>query len=242
MSKTNRRGSRTRQITLAASLAAVYFIFRSIPTFQMIGISGNARFTTGDFILTSIVLVGGLWSGMLSVIIGTIVAFGVRPPIFLGLDFLPAVINVSIAALLLKGRYRIAQVIYLASFLGFVVSPYSLLFGFGYVPYAWLHIVALVVLLSPLAAKIPNWVNSGGLRQIAAIGILAFVGTMGQHLVGGLLFELVVGFIGGVNPSQFMNYYWRFIFLIYPIERTFIVAVSTTIALVVHRSVRRLNR
>ena len=236
----NRRGPRTRQITLAASLAAVYLILRSLPTFQMVGISGNARFTAGDFILTSIALLGGFWSGILSVLIGTIVAYGVRPPIFFGLDFLPAVINISITALLLMGRYRIAQGIYLASFFAFILSPYSLLFGYGYVPYAWLHIVAMVVLLSPLAAKIPTWVNGGGFRQILSVGLLAFVGTMGQHLVGGLLYELAAGFIGGISPSNFGSL-WHVIFWLYPPERILIVAVSTIIALAVYRSLRKLR-
>ncbi len=232
--------SRTRRITLAASLAAVYFIFRSIPTFQMVGLAGNARFTAGDWILTSIALVGGLWSGTLSVLIGTILAYGVRPPIFFGLDFLPAVINVSITALILRSRYRIAQGIYLVSFLAFVLSPYSLLFGFGYVPYTWLHIVAMAVLLSPFAAKIPAWVNVGGFRQIASIVALVFVGTMGQHLVGGLLYESVAGFVGGISPSRFGDI-WRFIFWVYPPERVLIVAISTVIALTVHRSLKKLN-
>ncbi len=224
---------------MAVSLAVIYFILRSVPTFRMVGISG--QFTAGDFILTSIALLGGLWSGTLSVLIGTILAYGVRPPVFFGLDFLPAVINVSITALLLMGRYRIAQEIYLASFFAFVISPYSLLFGFSYVPYTWLHIVALVVLLSPLAARIPTWVNGGGFRQVVSVGLLAFVGTMGQHLVGGLLYELVAGFVGGISPSNFGNL-WRFIFWLYPTERILIVALSTIVALAVHRSLRKLHR
>ena len=139
---------------------------------------------------------------------------------------------------MVSGRYRIARGIYGAVFLGFILSPYSLLFGFGYVPYTWLHIVALLLLLSPIATKIPRWVSSPGLRQIVAIGFLAFVGTMGQHLVGGLLYELVAGFLGGVSASDFMVY-WRIIFWLYPIERLLIVAFSMFIALAVKRSMRK---
>ncbi|MGA8905808.1 MAG: hypothetical protein WB661_12465 [Candidatus Bathyarchaeia archaeon] len=227
---------RTRQITLAASFAAVYFVLRSVPTFQMVGIS--SRFTAGDFLLTSIALLCGLWSGTLSVFIGTVLAYGVRPPVFFGLDFLPALVNVTVAALLLSGRYRIAQGIYGTVFLAFILSPYSLLFGFGYVPYTWLHIVALILLLSPIAPKTPRWVNSSGLQQIVAIGFLAFVGTMGQHLAGGLLYELAAGFVGGVSPSNFMEF-WRIIFWLYPIERLLIVAFSMFIALAMKRSLRK---
>ena len=171
-------------------------------------------------------------------VIGTILAYGLRPPIFFGLDFLPGVADVAIAALLLKSHYRVAQGIYIGIFFAFVLSPYSLLFGYGYVPYTWLHIVALIVLLSPIAAKIPAWMNSDGHRRIAAIGALAFVGTMGQHLVGGLLYELTVGVVGGVGPSK-LALFWRIIFLAYPIERLLTVGFSTVIALAVKRSLKK---
>ena len=170
--------------------------------------------------------------------IGTILAYGLRPPIFFGLDFLPAIADVAIAALLLKGRYRIARGIYVAVFFAFLLSTYSLLFSYGYVPYTWLHIVALIVLLSPIAAKIPAWLNGNGYRQIIAIGTLAFVGTMAQHLVGGLLYELAVGVVGGVSPSN-LALSWRIIFFAYPIERLLTVAFSTIITLAVYRSLMK---
>lgn len=238
MTEVNRYVSKTRRITLGASLAATYFILRSIPTFQMIGIS--SRFTAGDFVLTSIALIGGFWSGTISVLIGTTLAYSVSPPTFFGLDFLPAVANVSISALVLTGRQKIAAGIYLACLLAFIFSPYSLLFAYSYLPYTWLHIVALVVLLSPLAGKTPAWLKMRDYREVLAIVVLAFTGTMGQHLVGGLLFELVTGYIGGISPSTFQNTIWRAIFFVYPFERTLIVAISVLIALALRRSILRL--
>jgi uncharacterized membrane protein len=227
----------TRQVTLAASIAAVYFVLRSIPTLEMIGTSG-LRFTAGDFLLTTIALVCGLWSGMLAVLIGTTIAYVVKPPIFWGLDFLPGVVNVVIACLVLSGRYKLAVGVYFAAFLAFVLSPYSLAFGYGYVPYTWLHIIALIALLPPLAARIRDWARGDGLRQICGVGLLSFVGTMGQHLIGGLLYELVFGFAGGINPVNFINFNWRIIFWIYPGERLLIIAISTILALAVLRSLK----
>jgi hypothetical protein len=204
----------------------------------MVGTSN--QFTSGDFALTSIALLGGAWSGSISVILGTIAAYGVRPPVFFGLDFLPAVVNVAIASLLLAGRRSIARGLYLVLFFAFVLSPYSLSFGYGYVPYTWLHIVALAVTVSPLARKVPAWIKGGAFQQGAAVVFLAFVGTMAQHLAGGLLFEFVVGFVGGLSPSKFWEL-WRIIFWLYPVERTIITAISTLIAVPVYRSVRRLG-
>jgi len=230
------RTTRTRQITLAAVFAIVYFILRVVPTFSMIGIS--AQFTTGDFLLTSIALIAGLWSGTISVLIGTIIAYSIRPPTFLGLDFLPGVANVFIAGLLLAGKHRIAQASYVVILVAFLLSPYSLLYGYDHIPYVWLHVVALAVLLSPVATRIPSWTKRGGYRGIAAIGILAFVGTMAQHLVGGLLFELVVGFVGGLVPAKFANI-WRVIFFLYPEERLIIVVMSTILAVAIFNTYER---
>jgi hypothetical protein len=224
---------------LAAVFAAVYFVLRSIQTFRMIGpLSG--RFTAGDFILTSIALVAGPSSGILSVLIGTIVAYPINPPTFYGLDFLPAMTNVSIAGLILSSRLWVARAVYLAVLIAFLISPYSLLFGYSYIPYTWLHLVALAILLSPIVGKVPTWVTRSDSRLIAAIAALAFVGTMAQHLTGGLLFEATAGFLGGINPFVFKRDLWPGIFLVYPPERLFIVAVSTFVATALFRSMRKL--
>ncbi len=154
MNLSEQRTTKTRQITLAAVFAIVYFILRSVPTFSMIELSG--QFTAGDFLLTTIALVAGVWSGTIAVLVGTIIAYPVRPPIFFGLDFLPGVVNVFVAALLISGRRRIAQAVYVLILAAFLVSPYSVFYGYDHVPYVWLHLIALIVLLSPAASRIPR--------------------------------------------------------------------------------------
>jgi hypothetical protein len=223
-------------VTLAAVFSAIYVALRVVPTFSMIGISG--QFTAGDFMLTSIAIIAGLWSGTVSVLVGTVVTYAVRPPLFLGLDFLPAVANVSIAALLLSRRRKLAQAIYILILVAFLASPYSLLYAYDHVPYVWLHLLALAILLSPVAARIPSWVKGGGHQRVTAFAVLAFVGTMAQHLMGGLLYELTVGFVGGLAPSGFAKI-WRIIFFLYPEERFIIVAMSTILAAAIFRSYQR---
>ena len=223
-------------MTLAAALSAVYLILRIVPTFSMIGVSG--QFTAGDFMLTSMAAVAGLWSAAAAVLVGTVLAYTVRPPIFFGLDFLPGLVNVSIAALLLSGRRRVAQAIYLGVLVLFLVSPYSRLYGYDHVPYVWLHLVAFAVLLSPATARIPLWIKQGGYRQAAGFAVLSFVGTMAQHLMGGLLFELSLGVLGGMSPAGFAVI-WQIVFFAYPIERLVIVTISTILAVAVFRSLQR---
>jgi hypothetical protein len=204
----------------------------------MIGISG--RFTAGDFLLTTIALVAGLWGGILSVFVGSVLAYPISGPLFLGLDFLPGVVNVLVAGLILENHRRVAQAVYITVLFLFLASPYSLLFGYGYVPYAWLHIVALAVLLSPVISRVPEWIIRKDNRQLAAIAVLAFIGTMAQHLTGGLLFELTVGLVQGNSPSILRND-WGVIFWLYPTERFLITAISTVISIGLIRSMAKLR-
>jgi hypothetical protein len=231
--------SRTDKVALAAVFAALYFVLRSLPVFEMIGVSG--RFTAGDFLLTTIALVVGLWGGILSVLVGTFLAYPISATPFLGLDFLPGVMNILIVGLILQNRRGTAQAIYIMSLLLFLVSPYSLFFGYAYVPYTWLHIVALILLLSPVVPRVPEWVVGSGSRQIAAVAVLAFVGTMAQHITGALLFEFVLGMVQGESPSILRNV-WQLVFWVYPIERLLITAISTAISLGLVRAMKRLGR
>jgi len=233
---TAKRSSRSRQVTLAAVFAAIYIILRIVPTFAMVGVSG--QFTAGDFMLTSIAAVAGLWSGAVAVLVGTMAAYSVRPPIFFGLDFLPGLVNVVIAALLLSGRRSVARAIYLVILALFVVSPYSLFYGYDHIPYVWLHVLAFAVLLSPLATRIPSWIKSGGYLSVVGFALLAFIGTMAQHLTGGLLFELSLGVVGGMSPAGFASI-WQIIFFAYPIERLVILAISTILAVAIFRSFQK---
>jgi hypothetical protein len=236
-------GLKSRKIAMAAVFGALYFVLRSLPNpipflFQMIGLSG--RFTAGDFLLTTIVLVAGLWGGIVSVLVGTILAYPISGPIFLGLDFLPGVVNILIAGLIITSHRRIAQIIYAAVLLLFLASPYSLSFGYDYVPYAWLHMVALAILLSPIVPRVPEWILRNDHRQLAAVATLAFVGTMAQHLMGGLLFELTVGVVQQNSPSILMGD-WAVIFWLYPTERLVITAISTIISVGLLRSMLRIG-
>jgi len=231
-----KRSSKSRQMTLAAVFSAIYVILRIVPTFSMIGTSG--QFTAGDFMLTSMAAVAGLWSGVTAVFVGTVLAYAVRPPLFFGLDFLPALVNISIAALLLSGRRRVAQAIYLVVLVIFLLSPYSLMYGYDHIPYVWLHLIAFAILLSPIAARIPSWIKRGDSLGVAGFAILAFVGTMAQHLLGGLLFELSLGVVGGMSPAGLAGI-WAVIFFAYPIERLVIVTISTILAVAIFRSFQR---
>jgi hypothetical protein len=65
--------------------------------------------------------------------------------------------------------------------------------------------------------------------------ILAFIGTMMQHLTGGLIYETVFGnIIGSMDKAAFANT-WSFVFYIYPSERLALIIGAVIIGVPVTR-------
>jgi hypothetical protein len=236
MTKTQRQN--TRLIAIVATFAVVYFLFRMIPTFAMVGVSGGT-FSLGDAIAPLYGIILGPFAGAISVILGTILAIALgRPIIFLGLDFLPSAMDALIVGLVMQEKRLAATIIYLVLFGMFLANPYTAIFvpvsvSFlnlnSYFFYPWLHLIALLVLISPLSKKAAEWVNGALVVNLApGVLILAFIGTLTQHLVGGLLYETVLGMFVGKAPEVF-RLLWNTVFWLYPLERTFIVVLSTVI-------------
>jgi len=228
----------TRQITVVATFAVVYFLFRMIPTFSMVGVSGGT-FSLGDVIAPLYGIILGPYAGAVSITLGTVIAFAFgRPMIFLGLDFLPSAIDALIVGLLMLRKKLIASALYLVLLIMFLANPYTAIFVPVSIPflnvnsfffYAWLHLLAFIILISPLSRKAVDWVNGASMVNLTSgVIILAFIGTLTQHLVGGLLYEIVLGMFVGEAPVVF-RLLWNTVFWLYPFERGFIIVLSTLI-------------
>src|SRR3989454_3493385 len=225
----------TRMITLTASLTALYVIPRTIILDRLIGVSGSITFSgiitpvLGVFLAPSY--------GIFAVFIGTMIAAFIPGSAgtlkFGGLDFLGGALNVALISLLVRGRRTEATFMYMATLGLFVINPNTEIFvGSNFpslpipfqwlrlpsppVPYLWLHLVALAVLVSPLTRNLRDSFVFGARRDLAkAVLVVAFIGTMIEHVTGGILFASVVG--AGARS------FWPAIFLVYPFERTIIV-------------------
>jgi hypothetical protein len=85
-----------------------------------------------------------------------------------------------------------------------------------------MHLAALIVLISPLTKNLASRIASHHYASlIRPVAVLAFTGTMIEHLTGGILFATVVG-KGALK-------FWPVIFLVYPIERIILVIGATLI-------------
>jgi len=232
----------TKQIALIAIFSALYAIFRLIPLGPMIGLP--ASFSLSDSLSPLFGIILGPYAGGLSVIIGTFsaVAMG-KPVIFLGLDFLPAFINVVAVGFLIRRKWIPVAVLYAILLTVFALNPYTLLtipMGSIVVPFMWMHIVALVFLLSPISFKAISNIRKSNLTYLAlSIAVIAFIGTMLQHLTGNLLFEFILGEpIGGINAAGF-HAIWNAAFFTYPVERLLLVIITVLIGVPIVKVLKR---
>jgi len=211
----------TRTLSLTAALAAIYALFRLIPISKLIGISGTI--TAAGMIIPVIALLLEPEYGVLAVILGTMIASlsPLNPLKFAGLDFLPGATNLLVVSLAFRGKFAQAGAVLVGVIGLFSVTPNTLIFVNNVVspplPFFWLHLVALVVLVSPVSKNTVKWLQSQNYTKVgAAIGASAFAGTMTEHLLGGVLTGLFFG--PGIVKI------WHTVFLLYPIERAVIVA------------------
>ncbi|MBI2127406.1 MAG: hypothetical protein HYU02_08885 [Thaumarchaeota archaeon] len=242
------RNPKTRLLALTSSFAVIYATLRIIPTFPVVGVPG-ASFASSDILVPLFGVILGPIFGGAAVLLGTFlgVVFG-RPLIFLGLDFLPATIGTISVGFLARGKRIPVIAIFLVALGIFVIHPLSLVFvklPFALIPFNWLHLATLILLMTPLSKKAAEWVNSRSVSQIArGLAIFAIIGTMIQHVVGGVIFETVLGLIiGRYTQEQFVGI-WTTIFFVYPIERIILVTASVLLGTPLLRNIglARLDR
>jgi len=220
-------------IATIAVFSALYSVLRILPTVPMIGAVG-ASFSLSDVLAPLYGILLGPYVGSAAVIIGTFLGMLMgKPVVFLGLDFLPAFINVVALGFLIKRKWLPVIILNVALLLVFSLYPLtSLLINVGGVsiPFVWLHVVAFIVLLSPLGRRAGQWVESLQPTRLAAgIAILAFIGTMMQHLMGNILFETILAQPIGYIQTNAYPAIWSAIFFLYPLERLALVILATIV-------------
>jgi len=219
------------RLVTSSLFMALFIVLRAIPTFPIIGVSGG-RFPVSDVILPLYGVLLGPIHGSIVVLLGTILGFLVKPPVFLFLDFLPPLVNTLVVGLLWRRKTLLALLIYVSALIVFITGPFSLIFlhlnllGWEVdLPFHWLHLTAIPVSLA--------LIRLGDIKQKAdsiawKFSGCALLGTMGQHSVGSTLFEYVFGLTGMMNREGFLIT-WYTVFWIYPIERTLLVLASTLV-------------
>ncbi len=303
MSNIRNLNRNTKAIAMIAIFAALYAALRIVPTVPMIG-TGSA-FHLSDILAPLYGILLGPFIGGAAILIGTFAGIGLNGSMpFLGLDFLPAFVVAISLGLLVRKKWLPVVILNAALLLLVAFDPFTLNIiqtPFGPFPFLWLHIVAFVVLLSPLGRKAGEWVKdtaintekrtkktvwaiTGGLLTLisgasiliwgltnagtngiavdvmgaiiliagaatgvykakitkitAGFAILAFIGTMMQHLTGNLLYETVFGSIGSLTMADFVST-WNIVFYTYPVERLVFIIGAVIVGVPVTRALQR---
>lgn len=246
MSELSKVSIRTKIIASVAIFSALYGVIRLVPLGPMIGLSSS--FSVADSLAPLYGIILGPLTGGLSVVLGTFLAMALgKLPVFLGLDFLPALVNAVALGFLVKGKWKSVVILNLFLLVIFLLSPYSLLLvdipigtGTFAFPFVWLHVVALIVLISPLRSKAISWIE--GLKTAYlpwGLAVVAFIGTMMQHLTGNFVFELTWGApIGGLTAGGFQGI-WTAAFFAYPVERAVIVLITVLVGVPLVRILKK---
>lgn len=239
MSDFSKSSNRTKIIAFLIVFSALYAVLRPVPLGPMIGLSAN--FSVSDFLAPLYGIILGPYVGGLSIVIGTFLGMVMgKAPVFLGLDFLPALVNTVAIGFLVKRKWAPVVVLNVALLFAFILNPLTSLF-IGPFPFVWLHIVALLVLISPLGRNAEQWVETLRPKFLTAgLAILAFVGTMMQHLTGNILTEVVFGqVLGSITPDTFSTFIWPGAFLLYPWERVTLVLLSVVVGVPLVRTLKK---
>jgi len=228
----------TKAIASIAIFSALYAALRIIPTVPMIGT--GATFHLSDILAPLFGILLGPYVGGASIIIGTFAAIGLGTPApFFGLDFFPAFVVAVSLGFLVRGKWLPVVMLNALLLVGYALNPFTLNFivtPWGIFPYLWMHILAFIVLVSPIGHRAGQWVKSSKTALITAgFAILAFAGTMMQHLTGGLIYETVFGNIIGSMDKAAFNSTWNFVFYIYPWERLALIAGAIIVGVPVTR-------
>ncbi len=226
---------------MIAIFAALYAALRIIPTVPMIGT--GATFHLSDILAPLYGILLGPIVGGVSIIIGSFVAIALGTPApFLGLDFLPAFVVAVSLGLLVRKKWLPVVILNAVLLVLYAVDPFTVNIidtPIGPFPYLWMHITAFIVLIF-LGRKAGEWVKSTKVALLTAgFAILAFAGTMMQHLTGGLLYETVFGnILGSMNQAAFATT-WNIVFYIYPWERFALIIGAIIVGIPVTKALQK---
>src|SRR5437762_6567997 len=112
-----------------------------------------------------------------------------------------------------RGRVGWAAAFYAVLLSLFVALPLSAfwiqtVWGFT-LPFVWLHIITLLILISPLGFNAPKWIrSSNGVALALGVGVTILAATMAQHVTGGILYETILFPVIHVTTLSRATFFW----------------------------------
>ena len=229
---------RTYAVAAASIFAVVYAILGLFPVSAYIGVSSFLTFREVVSPLAGMLF--GPVVGGFSMILGNFVDFALgKPVVFDFLDFIPDLVAAVVAGLAFSGRRKAAVLLPAALIVWFSLDPLSTVavqVGGVAVPFAWMHIISVVVLAIALALEGKGMLQRIGPWFIAAV---TFASTMAGHIAGSIMYEDVIFRLDQVVPSQGIQGFWTAVFYVYPFERVLFTVLGALVSYSVLRAVLR---
>ena len=219
-----------KNIALIAVFAPWYTIFTLWPLFPVIGASGS--FITMAVIMAPLIgIILGPYLGVLSVAVGGIIllSLGHIGGPFGPLSFVPHAATTFCSGMLYNGKRMTCAVIY--AFLLVVFALYPVVGPAWLYPYfIWMHIVGLVILVSPLQSKAVEQTHeyTKSLGLTFGVGIISLTAALFGHIVGDIMFEAIYwpNLISSVDAWKNT---WQLLAWVYPLERVIIAIAAALI-------------
>lgn len=242
--------SKSRKVGLAASFSALYGLFRVASTFPIVGLSG-AYFPLSDVLPPVYGLLLGPKLGFIVVFTGTFLALLLgKPPVFLGLDFIPASMNTIVVGLAAGGMLLRAVFLYAAVLAIFILHPMSsrvIEVSLGSlalpIPFHWMHLLAVLVAAPPVGRRLVRWLSPVGktLKSSLSFFSLSLLGTLCQHSSGSILWETIYGYVLNTLSREEFKTIWATVFWLYPAERMLLALTSTVIGVSILKILTRVQ-
>jgi hypothetical protein len=224
--------------------AALHLVMSLLPLFVLTG--GGGFISLGLVSAVVIGFISGPFYGPVSVLIGS--TLGVA---FLNIGgilgfFIPVLAPTSsafVTGCLRSGRYLEVAIVYAIGIAAFLLGP----IGSVAYPYLWLHVIALLLVLSLFIPGVGR-VFLNGLRfddekpelTFLAAALLSFVGLMADHLIGGATAAYHFIYLLGWDPVATADFY-LLVALTYALERLSVTLVLAGVIAALTNTLQRLQ-
>ena len=225
---------RTSLLAAASVFAALYAVLGAIPISRLVLGPGNFL-TASNFVTPLAGMLFGPLVGGLSAIVGDVIDSGTGSVSLAGtgLSVLAAdVATVITAGLAFSGRRTAAAGVLVIVLVVYWLDPLSVLFV-GPVPFTWLHMLSLAVLIPLLVLEGRGVISK--LNPAFVTGV-TFAALMCGQLTGTVVGQNLAVRVYGVLSVQDWRNLVPVFFPLYPVERVFFTAVGSLISVPVLRA------
>lgn len=221
--------------TALVGLFAAFHVVVTVMPFS-VALGTQASISMGIVSAPIIGFLLGPYLGTVAVLIGAFLGITLNPTVAVMGPLTPIATSMGAfaAGALSTGREKFVLPVFIVGMLMYIASP----IGLASLGFLWLHVITLALLViysvPSISTKARTAIETPDsfLQQVGAIGLVAFMATMTNHIIGSSIAAFYFVYIGG-SPAGPMAGIFLIIAFVYPIER----AVATILITLVTTSV-----